>query len=305
MLHLYQVLVTALIALIFLNVANNLHILSEAVPRGELPQPLPLVSVLVPARNEERNIGPCLSSLLAQDYANLEILVLDDDSSDRTAQMVEGYARKDARLRLLKGAPLLQGWHGKAYACHQLAQAARGEYLLFTDADTVHTPHSVSWTLRLAKERGADLVTYFPRLVTESFWEKTIMPIMHFGILSYLPLGLVERSQNPWFSMALGPFMFFGREFYQGIGGHAAVKDEIAEDVALGRLVKRAGGRLLLTDGTEVLRVRFYHSLGEVWRGFTKSAFAAADYSAPAFLGLLVLNFFLFLLPYYFLYLWL
>lgn len=301
MLHTYQVVATVVLALIFLNVANNLHILSELEPRLGLPSPLPLVSALVPARNEEANIGPCLRSLLSQDYPRLEVLVLDDDSRDRTAEMVVELAQGDSRLRLLRGAPLPQGWHGKAYACQELAEASHGEYLLFADADTVHSPEAVSWAVRLAREKGADLLTVFPRLVNETFWEKVVVPLMHFGILSYLPLELVERTSNPWLSMALGPFMFFRRAFYEEMGGHGSVKGDIAEDVALGRLVKKRGGRLVVADGTDIVRVRFYHNWGEVWRGFSKSAFAALGYSLGAVLGLVSLNLLLFLFPFYFL----
>jgi len=303
MFHYYQLAITLSLVLILLNVANNLHLLTELQPQAGLSFPVPLVSVLVPARDEEENIGPCLRSLLAQDYSELEILVLDDDSRDRTAQIVEGLAREDGRVKLVKGAPLPQGWHGKAYACHQLSQLAQGEYLLFTDADTVHTPHSVSWAVRLAEKREADLITVFPHLVNKTFWEAAIMPIMHFALLSYLPLELVERGRNPWLSMAIGPFMFFRREFYQGIGGHASVKGEIAEDVWLGRLVKKAGGRLLLADGTDVVRVRFYRGFEEVWRGLSKSIYAAVNYSAAAILALIGFNLLAFVLPYYFLYL--
>ncbi len=129
------------------------------------------------------------------------------------------------------------------------------------------------------------------------------MPVMHFALLSYLPLELVERSGNPWLSIALGPFMFFRRSFYQEIGGHASVKGEIAEDVWLGRLVKKAGGRLVLADGTDVIRVRFYQGLGEVWRGLSKSTYAAVNYSATAILALVSFNLLTFVVPYYFLYL--
>lgn len=303
MLHCYQVVATGVLVLILLNVTNNLHLLAELEPEMHLPSPIPLVSVLVPARDEEEKIGPCLRSLLAQDYPELEILVLDDDSRDRTAEIVEELAREDARLKLLKGAPLPQGWHGKAHACHQLAEMARGDYLLFTDADTIHSPHSVPWAVRLAEKKGADLVTVFPHVLSETFWEVVIMPIMHFALLSYLPLRLVEESRNPWLSIALGPFMFFRRTFYREIGGHASVKGDITEDVWLGRLVKRAGGRLILADGTDVIRIRFYRGLGEVWRGLSKSIYATVNYSTMAILTLIGFNLLIFVAPYYFLYL--
>ncbi len=300
---LYQLAITLLLVLMLLNLLNNLRLFREPPRDGPLPDPLPFVSVLVPARNEERNIGRCLESLRQQDYPRMEILVLDDDSSDRTAEIVQEIAQKDPRVRLLRGRPLPAGWHGKTFACYQLAREARGEWLLFTDADTVHTPISVSASVRAALQERADLLTYIPYLETGSFWEKVILPLIPFFPLFLLPLGLVSRSPEPLFSMAFGPFLLFRASFYRAIGGHGAVRQAIAEDMALGRLVKQYGGRLVLLNGRDVLSVRLYHNLGEVWRGLAKSAYAAFDFFLIGLVGLLGVNFLLFLGPYFLLYL--
>ncbi len=293
----YHLVITVLLLIVLANVINNLRCFRAPPLHGLLPDPLPLVSVLVPARNEERNIARCLDSLLGQDYARLEVIVLDDNSSDHTAQIVAGFARRDPRVRLLRGQPLPPGWHGKAYACQQMAEVARGDWLLFTDADTVHAPGCVSASLRAAVQEGADLLTYIPYLVTGTFWEKVMMPLMAFFPLFLMPLPLVARGE-PLFSMAVGTFLLFPRATYWRIGGHAAVRQEITEDMVLGRLVKRHGGRLALLDGKDVLSVRFYHNLGEVWRGFAKSSYYAYDFVLLGWLGVLVLVFLLFVRPY-------
>ncbi|MGC8873055.1 MAG: glycosyltransferase [Chloroflexia bacterium] len=300
---LYQLAITLLLLLMLLNLLNNLRLFREPPHTGPLPEPLPLVSVLVPARNEEQNIGRCLESLLRQDYPRLEILVLDDNSGDRTSEIVQEIAAKDPRVRLLSGQPLQVGWHGKAFACHQLSREARGEWLLFTDADTVHAPSSVSASIRAAFQERADLLTYIPYLAAGSFWEKVILPLIAFFPLFLLPLGLVSRSSEPLFSMAFGPFLLFRASFYRAIGGHRAVRQEITEDMALGRLVKQHGGRLVLLNGVRVLSVRLYHNLGEIWRGLAKSAYAAFDFFLVGLLGLVGVNFLLFIGPYVLLYL--
>ena len=297
----YQVGLTAVLVLILLNVLHNLHVLRKPPTEGPLPDPLPYVSVLIPARNEGRNIARCLGSLLRQDYPHLEIVVLDDSSTDQTAAIVERLAEAHPCLRLIRGRPLPLGWHGKAYACHQLAQAAKGDWLLFTDADTVHSSHSVSSTLRAALQERADLLSLLPYCITETFWEKVALPLISFFFLSYLPIGLIAKSKDPLISAALGPFMLFRRDFYLRIGGHEAVRQNIVEDMGLGRIVKKAGGRLVLMDGTDVMGVRFYRGWREIWQGISKSAFAALDYSLPPLLGLVVFNFAAFIAPYGFL----
>lgn len=300
---LYHVAITLLLLVVLANLLNNLRRFRGPPLRGSMPQPLPRVSVLIPARDEESNIGRCIDSLRRQDYPNLEILVLDDDSSDRTAAIVAGFAREDPRVRLLQGRPLPPGWHGKAFACHQLAQEARGEWLLFTDADTVHMPSSVSASLRIAWQEKADLLSYIPRLDTGSVSEKVILPLIPFFPLFLLPLGLVSHSREPLFSMAIGTFLLFRRSFYADMGGHEIVRQEICEDMTFARLVKQRGGRLLFLDGKEILSVRFYHNFREVWRGLSKSAYAAFDFFLPGLLGLLGLNLILFVGPYLLLYL--
>ncbi|MFN3763638.1 MAG: glycosyltransferase, partial [Anaerolineae bacterium] len=244
----YQVALTVLLLVVGLNLIANLRMVEKATPSRVNPAGLEWVSVLVPARNEARNIRRCLESLLAQDYPLMEVLVLDDGSTDETPEIVAEMARRDPRLRLIPGQPLPAGWMGKNFACHQLSQEARGEWLLFTDADTVHHPQTLSWALTAARENRADLVTLVPRAVTHTFGEQLLLPIIPFGVLGCFPLALGARLGIPALSMAIGTFLLFRREAYERIGGHAAVRGEIAEDVVLARRVRRHGGRVVLLD---------------------------------------------------------
>jgi chlorobactene glucosyltransferase len=284
---LYQGIVTVALTLLLLNTLLNLRLLGRP-PRTGLPRTEPLVSILVPARNEAHTIARCLVSLVRQDYARCEILVLDDQSDDETAAVVERLARRYPQARLLRGKALPPSWHGKAYACAQLAAAARGEWLLFVDADTVHAPNSVSLALLLAQERHADLVTLLPRLVAGTWGEALLLPTIPLTFLGFLPLGLVTWRRTPFVAGALGQFLLFRRDAYERIGGHKAVRRDIVEDMQLSRLIKQQGGRVAWMDGTSLMRVRMYQGFGAAWRGFTKSAFAAINYSVPIlFPGLL------------------
>jgi len=273
----YQVALTAALIVVGLNLIANLRMIGQAMPSSINPAGLEWVSVLVPARNEARNIRRCLESLLAQDYPLMEVLVLDDGSTDETADIVAEVARRDPRLRLIRGRPLPAGWMGKNFACHQLAQEARGQWLLFTDADTDHHPQTVAWTLTAAKENRADLLTLIPHAVTHTLGEQLLLPIIPFGVLACFPLALGARLRIPALTMAIGTFLLFRRETYERIGGHAAVRGEIAEDVVLARRVRRHGGRVVLLDGAEHLDVHFYRGFWEAWHGLAKSAFAALE----------------------------
>jgi chlorobactene glucosyltransferase len=281
----YQSVITAVLILLLLNTINNLRLFQR--PAAHTPLAVaggPLVSVLVPARNEERSIGRCVESLARQDYPHLEILVLDDQSEDGTAALVEELARRYPAVRLLQGQPLPANWHGKAYACAQLARAARGEWLLFVDADTVHAPQTVSTALAAALEQHADLLTMMPQVLEESVGEALLLPLIPLTFGAFLPMGLLADRRYPLVAGALGPFLLFRRESYERVGGHEATRRDIVEDMKLARLVKQQRGKLVWIDGTALTQVRFYHNLGEAWRGLAKTTFAALDYSVTALL---------------------
>ena len=298
----YHLAVSAFLLAVTLNIALNWAVFAAPRPRKFEPSSAPLVSVLVPARNEARRITPCLRSLLAQDYPNYEIIVLNDHSEDETARVVLelGLTReKSSAHRLLEGRPLPVGWTGKGWACHQLAAAARGNYLLFTDADTVHAPESLGACVGHALDTQAALLSAWPRQETGTWSEKAVIPLVYLLLLGALPHRMLQRLQrHPEYARRMtarglatlgaanGQYLLFRRDAYEGIGGHAAVRDHLVEDVALGRLVAARtaeGLRLVNCDGSQLVSCRMYTSFPEVWEGFTKNLRAAFAESAATF----------------------
>jgi chlorobactene glucosyltransferase len=259
---------------------------------------MPLISVLIPARNEENNIKECVSSLLKSKYPHLEILVLDDNSRDRTFEVVRRLSLDFPNLRVVKGEKLPVDWNGKNWACHQLARMARGEWFLFTDADTNHEPHSVSVAFQTAIKNRSDFVTAIPGLITKTWAEKLILPVIHFAFVVLLPFHLANYSKNSKVAIGIGPFLFMHRSCYFGVGGFKAIKTEILDDMALARNVKKSKRKLSILDGTDFMRVRFYTSFREVWSGLSKNSFQAIGSSPPFLLGISLVCYFLFVFPY-------
>ncbi len=291
----YHWLIVAALLMILANILANLRSFDGLRP-AEPPENPPLVSILIPARNEERSIADCAGSLLRQDYPNCEVIVLDDHSDDATAAVVQRLfagaksERPHLSTRLLSGEPLPAGWTGKNWACHQLSQAARGEFLFFTDADTTHAPGTVTAAVAYALSHRAGLVSAWPRLLTETLGEKLIVPVIVLIGLACYPLWLQRWMQQRTkratgrdvrgLGVANGQFMFFTRRAYTRIGGHEAVRAHVVEDVTLGRemaALMPEGERLFNCDALEFSTVRMYRSFGETWEGFTKNVRAAFD----------------------------
>jgi chlorobactene glucosyltransferase len=286
-----HILILILLSASFLGMCINLLFLQSLAP-GLAPA-AGRVSILVPARDEERSIGECVGSLLAQDYPDFEVLVLDDNSTDRTAAIVRELVGPGPRHRLLAGARLPEGWTGKNWACHQLSEAATGDWLLFTDADTIHAPGGLSAAMALADKTRADLFSAWPRLVTVTLGEKLVIPVLHVIALCWFPISGLRFLQNhPRLAARIpvkllrscgganGQFVLFRRSSYARIGGHSAVRDHIVEDVALGREIARRvpeGMRLVNCDGGRFIDCRMYRSFREVCDGFTKNARAAFE----------------------------
>lgn len=251
----------------------------------------PRVSVLVPARNEAHNIEACVSSLLAQDYPDFEVLVLDDHSTDETPNVLEKLSRNGSRLRVLDGAPLPEGWLGKHWACHQLYEAASGDLLLFTDADTRHAPDMLRASVSALIAERADLVTAFPREEVVTLGEKLLVPFLGFGISTFIPIRLVQKLRWAALAVTIGQFMLFRREAYERAGGFEAVRAEIVDDICLGRNVIMGGGEWRLMNGTRHVSCRMYRGFWEAVNGLGKSIFAVFDYRIlPYFLGWTVIG---------------
>jgi len=284
--EIFHIAVLGSLTLLLFNYLLNLRVFRFPV-FSSLPAPLPGVSVLIPARNEEKRILPCLESLRANDLADLEILVLDDHSSDRTADSVLQVSRQDARVRLLSGKDLPGGWTGKAWACHQLAAQAKGEYLVFVDADTRFSDLTLAQAVHMARQEKADLLSLWPSLEAESWSERLVIPFVHLFILLYLPHWIGGRSAS--LGAANGQFLLFRRQAYEKIGGHASVSGHLVEDIALARKMRATGFRVLNRDGTNpnrpgaLVRCRMYDNFRDLWDGFTKNLYPAFDGRLGAF----------------------
>ncbi|HEX8319849.1 glycosyltransferase family 2 protein [Longimicrobium sp.] len=242
------------------------------------PSSHPVVSILVPARNEEANLRALLPALLRLDYPKLEILVLDDGSDDDTAAVVQEHASiGGARLRLLPGRPPPPGWMGKSWACHQLAAAASGEVLVFCDADVLPLPTALERTIAAMQSANAGAATVIPRHQLDGWIESAVVPLVaQLPVLALLPLALVPRVRAPSLSMANGQWLAFTRAAYAACGGHAGVRETVLEDVALGRRVKEAGHRLLPLVSHSMVSVRMYRDPTALWEGFGKNVYALA-----------------------------
>lgn len=236
----------------------------------------PSVSVLAPARNEAHNIEACVRSLLAQDYPNYEVIVLDDDSTDATGAILDRLAQDDARLQVIHNRqPLPPGVNGKSRACQLLAEQARGEWLLFVDADTVHRPDSIRAGIARALGLDVALFSVIPQQVMRSWGERLFTPVGFALIYNFVSPWRIylERRPRPFNAAAIGQCLLVRRDAYFASGGHHAIRDQILDDVAMGRLLKQRGYRIALGDGDWV-RCRMYRGFGEMVAGFSKNAFA-------------------------------
>ena len=251
---------------------HNQYHLDVVLEETDPPQNPPLISVCVPARNEARNIRRCVDALLAQDYPNFEVIVLDDRSTDGTSEILAELSEVDERLKVINGVELPEDWAGKPHALRQASVAARGAWLCFVDADTFPASGTLSAVYAKALETEADFFTIFTHQEMVTFWERTILPL----VLTALSVGFPPKKVNDpksKIAIANGQFIFVKRKVYDALGGHGAVKDSIAEDKDLAVVTKSAGYRLIVGDGSGFVRTRMYTSLPEMWEGWTKNIY--------------------------------
>ncbi len=226
----------------------------------------PKISIIVPARNEESCLGACLESLTAQTGVPFEVIVVDDHSTDRTREIAASFSG----IRVLQARPLPEGWTGKNNAVTTGALAALGEWLLFTDADTVHLPGSLARSLEEARKKSAALLSYSPEQVVKGFWEKAVMPVIFAELASYYRPSEVSDPRSPA-AAANGQYLLITREAYDAVGGHAAVSTSLLEDVSLARAVKQSGRKILFRYGGDAVRTRMYRSFSQLREGWTKN----------------------------------
>lgn len=275
------------------------------------PDSTPLISVCVPARNEEKNLERVLNTILGQSYSNIELLVLDDFSTDATPNIIEQFRQDNPGvITAVSASAKPNGWLGKPWACQQLADHAKGQYLLFLDADTALRAGMVHQMLNAFSNYDLDMITVWPEQELGSFWEKTVVPLIYYALVTLLPAIYVYRSPR-WlpsflrnqfaarFAAACGQCVGFTRDAYETIGGHQAVKNEVVEDVALSKNAKENGLSLRMFTGVDSISCRMYRSETEIFNGLRKNFFAGFNRSIPLFIFMAVVHLLVFVLPFF------
>ena len=232
----------------------------------------PPISVLIPARDEEETIGDCVRSVLASRDVEIEVVVMDDGSTDRTAEVVQAIADRDSRVRLRAAPALPTGWCGKQHACFALSQAARHPLLVFLDADVRLAPDGLAQMTGFLDRRGADLVSGIPHQSTGTWLEKLVIPLIHFVLLGFLPMPGQRWTRHPAFAAGCGQLFMARRDAYRAVGGHAAIRASRHDGLKLPRAFRAAGRSTDLFHATAVARCRMYRGASEVWNGFAKNA---------------------------------
>lgn len=253
------------------------------------------VSILIPARNEAAGIAQMLRSLLGQDYPNFDITLLDDGSTDGTGEIAQRFA--DSRLTVISGQPLPKGWLGKNWACHQMAQIAQGEWLLFTDADVCWSEGALMALVAKMQHTNADLLTVWPTQQTVTWSERLVVPLMALAIMGYLPVLATHYLPFSLFAAACGQCMMWKREAYERVGGHRGVADNVLEDVTMARLVKKARLRLWMADGAGLVNCRMYENWQAVRNGYAKNILAGYGNSIIALSIATVFHWLIFIVP--------
>ena len=284
---------------LLLSISNILWLRCSSLPPKIFEGPL--VSVLIPARDEEKNIGRCLVSLINQSYANYQIIVLDDQSSDHTWDIIAAFEREyPETIKAVKGKPLPgDGWTGKAYAMQQLSAHAKGDYFLYTDADTVHNKHSLSWAVTNMERHGVDFISGYVFQQLKTLGEQLIIPATYIMTALILPLWLIPATKTPALSFAIGQMIMFRRQAFEQIGGYSSICEHISDDVFMARELKKAGFRTIFLDIRKYVSCRMYEGYAASVKGISKNIYDFFK-NKPVFfvIALTVLVFFA-LLPLY------
>jgi len=259
----------------------------------------PFVSVLVPARNEGMHIERCLKSLQNQHYQNFEILILNDNSTDNTLEIINRLSAEDSRVKIFNGKPLPSDWYGKPFAMHQLTKEAKGEILIFTDADTVHTPTSIAWAVTNLQELKADLISGYIGQIFGSVGEILTVPLMFFLTGFIIPLSINRFVKKiHWFSAAIGQFIVIRRNVFEDIGGFEALKKKTSEDIYLSRLVKRKGYSTRFLNICDHVKCRMYDGYQLAIEGIGKNIFDFLGKNTILIFFLMIIVFFFLFFPF-------
>ena len=278
-------------------------------PRNYFDEQAPAVTICIPARNEANSIERCVRSAIEQQYPNHHLLVLDDGSTDGTSEILDSLSEQyPETLTVIGGQQKPDDWLGKSWACQQLSEEALGDILIFIDADTWLEPKTTSKVVRTMGSDVVDFITLWPQQKFGTFWEKTVIPLVYFALLTLLPTRYVYRFPNwfppflkrkmgPLFAAANGQFMAFKKNAYETIGGHQSVKNEVVEDVELAKNIRRAGFRMKMYHGKNAISCRMYESRKELWQGFRKNFFAGFGHNPVLFIGMGLLHIITFIIP--------
>ena len=274
MLTFFSILQLGAIVVIVIYLATNAPLLEESELEGKPLSAYPFVSVCVPARNEQRDIEACLTSLLNQEYPNFEVIVVDDNSTDNTPGIIKSLQERYSNLISISGAELPPDWYGKPFALHQAEQKSQGELLLFTDADPIFQPWALTTAVHLMQKHRVDMLSLLPDAVFGSFWERAVQPVIFSSIAALTRFRKVNDPESSA-AMGVGAFIMLRREVYDQVGGYETLKQAILEDIGMARLVKRSGFKIMIADGKRIYSIRMYHSLQEIWIGWRKNFFIA------------------------------
>ena len=278
-----QIAILAFICVLFLIVLFNVFTI-KSLGSNSQSNLYPMVSILIPARNEARNIEECVHSALNQDYSPYEVIVLDDESQDATPEILMRLSEGTTKLKVLSGQSLSPGWVGKNWACFQLSQAAQGELILFVDADTHHHPSMLAEAVSTLITMQADILSGLPRQDLITWGERLILPVLPWAILSFFPIRLLQRLPFSFLPIAVGQFILCKRSAYLRIGGHAAIRSSVIDDIALARLFKKNGLKWEFVNLKGRVHCRMYRNLREVIDGLSKNLFAVFGSILPVFL---------------------
>jgi chlorobactene glucosyltransferase len=274
-----------LLVSIFFCLTTISNLLTFKKPHKELIQKLqPSVDILIPSRNEEKSISKCLDSLLKQTYSNMNILVLDDQSTDNTASIVKNYVTKHNHVKLIKGKNIPEGWLGKNWACQQLGEIASSDLILFSDADTCFEKDLIENTINLITNKQIDFITLIPRRETQSIFVKITLSFIDWFIIACLPKIVCEKLSFQSLSIAFGQFMLIKRKTYEKIKGHETFKNSAVDDIELGRLVKKEHFSWRIYNGTNAVRTTMYKNTKELTEGLTKNIYPSFGYHITLFL---------------------
>lgn len=242
----------------------------------------PLVSIVIPARNEEAHVGATVESMLAQSWTRLEVIVVDDLSTDGTAEVVRALAKRDPRVRLVEGAPHPEGWLGKPWALEQGGEAARGELIIFVDADVRYAAGTIEAVVaEMRAHPETSMLALFPRFEMFGFWENVLMPALPSGLFMGIPVWLSNRTTLPLLGVGGGPGNVVRRETYETIGRHTRLRDAVIDDIGLARIVRAFGFRSRSVNADGLIRIRMYRGLRQIVDGFTKNSFMVFAGSLP------------------------